>query len=775
MYSLENTKFYLDFAVGNSSGAPLQRYEIAEPTGFDASHFKLQQEDGRMGRDVFFAPVDLEFNPAIKVRGLTHEFTRLVNTYTSRGFEGMVNFVIEVSSVEYVVGQLDFNDAVTDLTTYFICKVIQEGLQAKIKRRADIKVDLFSDENIDGETISYLVPNEILLRAQPLFQESNWETPSEKTFQGADPPIYFNPAVLISDAGVDDTFSPYPGWIQLSSETEALQDFKVIEASESITDATLTFSNGAWDFTGSVAYVLRVRQGVDIATSELIYNEDMDVVETDFSASIEISELPVGEKLFVYFRAQALSAITFTFTSFDVNFTAISTSISSVINGVHLKDAMRQVIKSIAGTTVLAPRWDVDGEFYNQFVFKGNQVRQITDKPLTMSLNDILDYLPEVNADYKVLPDGTVFFGIEADFYNTTTESGEFEMYPNAVFKKTTNPKYAVNRLSYEYSKFESGNNDLQQNSLEGIHTETQWSFENRMVENNKDIAVGFVRDAFLLEKVRKESIIVTEDAVTSEDDEIFILDCIVSDAVQFTEYMRINHDFNVSETVVRLFNDGSFNFTLLGLQVGDIIGCSIPYVASLEITEINERDLICDVISIDTPVEGIFLTDLGWTLADIIVNRTDEGFFNIQNTNLPNGFSNMLYSPRRNMIKYYGSFIKTASKFYPTGLVRNTFYKNGGEIFFNFAEDGDFYVGQANGDIFVNIMPPAIVTPFLIETEVICTFSQFWSLVTSVREDDGYVTIKTNKGDDVRVYPQELDYDWGNFRLLIKGELKIT
>src|SRR5690554_713962 len=98
-FALENTKFYLQFM--DASSAPT--FEIAEPIGFDALSFHIKQDNNRLGRDVTFAEEPLEFSPLVNVRGLTHQFDRLIGFYNTRGFEARVLFKIEISGVVYVL------------------------------------------------------------------------------------------------------------------------------------------------------------------------------------------------------------------------------------------------------------------------------------------------------------------------------------------------------------------------------------------------------------------------------------------------------------------------------------------------------------------------------------------------------------------------------------------------------------------------------------------------------------------------------------------------
>ena len=56
------------------------------------------------------------------------------------------------------------------------------------------------------------------------------------------------------------------------------------------------------------------------------------------------------------------------------------------------------------------------------------------------------------------------------------------------------------------------------------------------------------------------------------------------------------------------------------------------------------------------------------------------------------------------------------------------------------------------------------------ITTEVIAEFSVFWTLIQSVRSLRGYVSIKDNLGNTIKIYPSSLVYDWANNLLTMTG-----
>src|SRR5690606_32538593 len=100
------------------------------------------EESGRYARDVMFSIDTIDFNPTVEIDGLTHRFDQIINIYNLRGFEANILYIIQIDNVDYVIGQLDFVTAETDKLKYFRCKIIQDSIQARLKRHVDTKIDL---------------------------------------------------------------------------------------------------------------------------------------------------------------------------------------------------------------------------------------------------------------------------------------------------------------------------------------------------------------------------------------------------------------------------------------------------------------------------------------------------------------------------------------------------------------------------------------------------------------------------------------------------------
>jgi hypothetical protein len=786
--SLRDTKFY--FIVSGVT------YEIAEPIGFDGAQFVLEQEEGRYGRDVFFSDTDFEFSPNVEIKGLTHKFDILVSQYKSKGFEADVKLAIEVNDVRYVLGQLDFSNCDTDLYQYFKFKVIQDTNQAKVKRRTDTTIDLYKAIGFDSEHIE---KHKILLEPIPISQQSTWEADqARQILYGSTGPsfeIFWANFSVLTKFDIEDSFSPVPG--VASTSTDNASDILMIEAANALGGLEIKITN--LDFrlyaidgggTGYTYAGMYWRKGAVFADADIntifqsphLVEEPDEYIQTgDFTIS-NIS-LERDEKLWIYFflgvYPQSLVQLygqNYVGTC-DIEINTISTSIASTVNGVRLFDAVERTVKSISGKNTISPRLDEEGEFYDQFLFTGNELRGISEK-FTISLEKIIEWFPECNLDYEVLANGDIFVGHESDFYTDNL----IKSFPASVlqgYRSYFNEKFQANRLTYKYKDYEQGKNELQKDSLQGVNTELEMTFPNKMVENSKDIEVEFARDAFLIEKTRKDGIIVTEDASTEDDDEIFILDTVpTEEGFEITLKLVLRHIVVDDPLIkVKLINDGSFNWELLGFELFDIIELITPNGGTYIVGNVTPAVLTLQAIPPTVPdFSGLVFTEMTYQPDNLFLkNRKGEGF--TYQEGLTDYISNLKYAPKRNLLKYWSAYLRTVLHYNSNKVVENADYRNGGNVVAWFGDEMSYTQGRQDRDIDTNLYVTQILTPEIVEAEVLCSFADFMDIQSKVRgsipNQRGYVEVERTDGTLVKLHPKRLLYSWNELKMTITGEVR--
>jgi len=160
-------RFYLNFLSDNYG-----RKEIDEPIGFAEVDFNIKQRTNGMARDIALNGDKIDFQFTYM---RNHELKQLLYYFNRFGFEAKVNLEINFDDATKYICELDFATAQSDDFKYLKIKGLPLSDYQIIKRRRSVKVDLFSDKNVDGDYIAPLVPENILMLSTPLIQTSKWE------------------------------------------------------------------------------------------------------------------------------------------------------------------------------------------------------------------------------------------------------------------------------------------------------------------------------------------------------------------------------------------------------------------------------------------------------------------------------------------------------------------------------------------------------------------------------------------------------------------------
>jgi len=817
---MENFTFYLNFK-NDATGL----VEITEPVKFDGASFTVEQDKGRYGRDISYGneEVSLEFYEGTFDNGLTMGLTQLLDCYKNYGFESEVEFILKQNGTTFTVGILDFQMAKTDLITFFECKVIQENNRAIIKRRNDINVDVFSDKDLDLNTITPLATENILLKAKPVLQVSKWVSGFPEVGQGLiiddgfyiDFPseyAYLNNLQQVKSSGIDNTLGYLDNQLKWTSSTESSstrENFGFILAQNEMTNISIKMNNIdiqsylytrksdlPYIITGFYRVKMEIVWGFDTVSFLGKYTIFDNQIDTDGltegfqyynysgDVSIDIPYLPRGAKIWIYCTGHnnrtSAKATYNTFGSlqsqtiikaFDLTITGTSTAIDSVIKGVRYIDLFKQNIKSISGLTVDAPRFDIDGEFYEQFAFNGKLIRQYNNKPFYVNFKDLTEGLQEVNADFQI-NDNNVFLGKYDDFY-TNNDLGGYLQAPDNEFISNFNERYTINSFDYAYKTFEENKDEA--NTIDGIHTKANFLLPNKLVENTKKIEVNHIRDPFAIESARRQGINTKESTSLDNDDKLFLIDVFELEDGAMGGFgakllMRLN-DGKLEILNNTLNGDGTpFNWTLLGFNLGSnfeiISGVNVGNYTVFEMTETNIK---LTPIGFTPTIEGDHFIKVEYPLNNVnYVNRTNQGFTEIDNLASGDNFSNLRYSIKRNMM-HWSSYLKTASKYKPNGIIQNTFFKNNGLLSTKYGTETVATIEGAN--INVTDLSDAILSPMFYKTKVVASFETVKTLLDNLATQKGFIRIVDTNDAVVKIHPTKLDYEWVTNLLTIEGE----
>ena len=791
-------RFYLDFK-SDSYG----KKQVDEIFGTDAIKFSLNQrtDGGGMARDISFSGGDIQFE---FTHMRDHQLKQLLYYHRTFGFESKVVLTIELDALNKYTCDLDFATAETDDLEYFKCKGIQDGALQIIKRRKSVKVDVLSSVDIDGDFIQPLVTENMLLLAKPVIQNSSWRQDgsfSENLFASdltstATRYYQVNPCREIVKQGIEDTATFFNDYIDLNSiPTDS--EYYLIKAKDSLKDVKLSIKNLDLNLrtdvdnggNGYADFALIVKAGTDYDSAEKFtliekYLEENETFTFSGDLFLDIPRLQRGDKLWVLFDFKIRQSATgilprfecfTTISSMETEVIAESISYNSVSKSLRLVDVMRQVIKSISGLDINAPRFDVLGQFYDNRLLDGNFLRGITDKGFKVSLEDIENSLPEMKGDYEIDSNGKVFFGIEQDFYKPV-QSGFFDNTQFSSMNKTFNPKYSVNEFNFIYENYQSLKENEELNSADTIHGESKWVLFNKNVENKKEAKIQWTRDAFLIEATRRKALEITESTASQEDDTLFCIDSTNTTFTNtFTEVTDLQHTFDAVNYRLSIKNDGSINFESLGIVVDSIfiIQPEDKNAGSYRVFSVtpNSLELTRLVGTISSIGNGNRPTKYTYELDQNLVpftNYTDLGFTETENLNAANSYSNRRYSAMRNIYNYWQSYLATCNIYWKNNVLRNTWYKNNGLYTAKYegvklTENADFLPSNP------------ILTPMLYNDVVLSNvyFEDFIALQNSIRNDRGYIRTIDNTERVVKVYPVTMEYSLLEKELKIKGEEK--
>jgi hypothetical protein len=802
-----------------------ERIEVLEPIGFDASSFIVEQDKKKWGRDIYKGneEISLEFgneigtpldtqrvlNNGMILRHKNSGLDLLLNANNEFGAEAVVLYEIEKDNVSFTVGELDFGTAETDNLTYIKLKVIQETELAKIKRREKIKIDAFSDKDLDKNTITPIQTHKLFMKAKPITQSSEWESNgvastglARYTASGtASSPIPtisnlnsgVNNANEVNKYGIENTLSFISNNYALNSigfPNDGL-NFTYLEAVNELTNIKINitdivaYSNSEIEdeselitsASGNVKLVIKYGfdsdNGTDMTSIEL-YNRSFGMtalgnesVPTSFT-DIEIPLIQRGMRLYIYFAVtQDVEFDYDPFSTFDLSYeircflesmnvdiTATSTSISSTIDAVRYIDLIKQNYKGIGANSVIAPKFDVGGQFYNNFCFNGKLIRQLTNEPFYLQLDETTESLQEFCADSQVLPTSN-FIGQYTDYY-ANVDLGGFIMNPDKDFKITKNDNYLINQFTFGYKKYQKDNDES--NTLDAIHTDSEWFVPNNKSSDEKKITLPFARDHYLAEYLRRRA--VNNTSADIDDDTIFIFDVIElapNSRESFTAVLKFEKD-DTANTFKLLAND-SFSWNLLGFQVGNTIKVDgINYL----VNEITSTLLTLNyTTSGNSQGEQVFTIDYPLTNVQYTI-RTSEGLTFSENLLNSDVYGNLRYSIKRNIANWF-PYLATAGKFILNKTIDNSYFKSNGNCTTQFT--GELEPIKENESIEIqDITDLKVINQNVINTTLTISFERAKELIEKLQDVStlgGFIRCQNQKGGIFKGYIRKLDYNF--------------
>jgi hypothetical protein len=805
-------RHYLNFIDLPSVGT----IEISEPIGWDGASYKVKKEGRRFGRDIIIANEDTEltftrsFFEELEVIQTTSDgktinyasqgFDYLLDVFQNEGWESQIEYIIEKDDLQFVTGIFSYSTAVVEFDQITV-KIIQNTNREIIKRLEDTDIDAFSSEALDGRTITPCETTNILLKAKPIVQSSEWKQPeiSNQNFGKTSTPDFppntfwvFNYLNQVENYGIENTLSFIQDKGRITASTDLIGNFAYIFALNDFDKGTIIFDNINLSFIPNL-YV----QSYNVKSYYVIskdgnfdYNDKILLLNQTNPTSININQTLTGlnirrnNKFYFWFEmtvnetlAPLLDAnVVVSFNSGNIKAEFTSTAIDTVVKGIRLIDLMKHNVKSLADAEVNAPIYDIGGEHYNNFTFNGLLLGQITDKPFYNKFKDLMDIPDEVCADYQINPDN-VEIRPYADHY-TDEEMAVFEQLPKYDAMTKPNKNFALKTADFKYKSSSSGRETNGENSIDDVHTETQ-KYITDTVDGNLKVELNHIRSAYLIEEARQRAFDNEQSKSLENDDKLFLLD--VTELAPSTKggfganlLMQINESGHLQILNNNLEGDGiNFNWGLLGFAVGGTFFIDEgENVGTWQVLTITSSVLTLFPISVTASYEGEAFIKVSYFFNDVLyTNRTNEGFTLIDGVIEPSKYSNLNYSWSRNIKRWY-PYLATATKFKPNGVIKTASFKTNGNLVTQKIGESTSLADSAD-IINSEIASQKILNPFVHSITVYADFEKVTQLIEDIRDLKGYVTVKLNDGRTVKGYPSEIDYTWVSEELTMDIEEK--
>ena len=788
-----------------------EEIEILEPINFDSSSFIVEQDKKKYGRDVYKGneeislyfgdeigePLEIErvLNNGMILRHKNSGLELLLNANNNYGTEAIVFWKLQFGT-ESILFELDFGTAKTDNLTYIELKVIQNTDQAKIKRREKIKVDAFATKDLDDNVITPITTQKLFMKAKPIEQFSNFLTPENQgglvkfPAFASDYFVAFNFNNQVENYGVENTLSYISGFNQIftSSDYDKIDDFVYVKAlnqlkgSIEINDfeikanvvSTLTFQNCSVKAYYYIGAFFDYSEKIELF-SDNIPDGTINFTK-NFSTILNDVFIQNGYSFCFWFEFHApiplvsgeTNVYNIDFVKGTTDIVATSTAISSVIDAVRYIDLIKQNYKAIGATPIIAPKFDVGGQFYDNFCFNGKLIRQLAD-PFYLELTDTLESLQEFNADSQI-NESNNFIGQYNDFY-PNIDLGGFLINPEKDFSIEKNERYLINKFTFGYKNYQKDNTE-KDNTLDAIHTDSEWYVPNNKSENEKKVDLPFSRDHFLAEYLRRR--VTNNTTADVDDDTIFIFDVIElapNSREEFTAVLKFQK--SDADNTFKLLANENFSWDLLGFQLGNqIFVNSIPYNA----IEITPSLLTLSYGGGDASGEAVFTIDYPLTGVQYTI-RTNEGLTYSENLLNPNVYGNLRYSIKRN-IKHWYNYLATAGKFIPTKEINNSYFKANGNAITKFAGETE-NIKENESIIISEITDNKILSQNIINTTVTASFERVKELLEklqTINTDNsigGFIRVQDQNGRILKGYIQKLENTWKYEELTLELEEK--
>jgi len=802
-YNDKGFRHYLKFYDFN-----MDWYEICEPIGFDAAKYVKKQLPNRWTRDVeYFAIEGLTFADTSGKRlsaprvcnpqGDLSEFMDygllyLLENRRVRGSEMKVGYKVSRNGVDFKEFELDNRgDDITDGETYYTAKLIEIGLVADHFRNLKNTFNAFSDKNWKDETITPIQSFNYLVKATPLNLTSIFKMPNNFEFDFINTPSFgfftgINPSQQVSQSEINDTL----GWLEPQINTNEYLDFSNFGLIIAVintnavkiridVDMDYEFLNGGGSLTGGgrINFYLYVGNDVSIGNLRHQFFERAVGAEENESGTInqtfnyELNELPVGQKVFLFYFMQGVGdrRIKGIFRKHEITIEVVETNLDIVCPAVRYIDLIKQGAKFVNNLPVVAPRFDVGGQFYNQVVFSKALLGQ--KKEMFTTNEDLQQSLQEVCSDVEIST-SNINIRQHQDFYENT-EIGSFLVIPSEDYNEPYDEYYLINNYGFGYKNFEQDRTT--KNTVRSFHTTSEWLPNNLRADKQKKVEIDLIRDPFLKQTTFNLEIR-NPTTSTEKDEKLFIEDIVPlapNSSNEFVRTLLMRWQSGKLEILNRntlgTNEDALLNWNNLGLAFGSsfqiISGANVGNYTVFSINETGNTIILTPIGSI-SQASGNYTIRIKHFYSNVLwQTRIGEGF-----TKFEKGYSNQFYTIKRNILNYWKFYLATVTM-YCKKDIKNSFFKNFGKLETQLLTETTPVIEDAT--IIYDDLPDPLVEPITIKAKIVAQYQDVVEYLENYRTKKGFVRIFTPTGKVVRVFPKMFEYTLATNEADIYGEKK--
>jgi hypothetical protein len=775
--------------------APNELYQITEPIGWDGWQYTLKEEPRRYARNTFFGGVnELEFPNksgflldaprVVNELGDLSEFMDygyqwLIYGLKTYGFEFKVRYHCFENGIGFEPLVLDLTDKdVTDFRTYVKAKLIQDNTIQDYKRQFDTKINLFSDKNLKGETITPIETVNYLHIATPKNTISKWVSDgySRLTFTPLVGQLYFNPMQELSQSEISNTLAFLD---QTPQTSDPFDVFGFVKATKTLTNVKIKFKLN-YQIQSGGTLTLKILKGFDSGTLDLDHSIPLNDAEGvwityDFEYTIPI--IFTGQTVSIYFQQLAYDI------EFEDNFIEISateTSFNKVFKASRWVDMAKQCDKAINNIGVDAPTFESGGEHFNNLVFCRSMISNNTEI-FNSSFKNALESFMEVNNDYEIYND--VIQVRNYDEFHANNEIGVFLINPDREGVIGYNDELQINNCKIEWKKFEQDREVSGTSNV--IHAKSEWNIKNVMVENKFEKSFEFIRDPFRVQDII-DSEVKTPTTVTSTDtnDDVCIVNVVPLAPSEFnTLFLYVNMrvvDVLTTNAVLEMVNRDSTGeeIYLIWNSMGIGVGSTIQLLTG----GVNVGNYT--VLALDTnfirlqPQAGTIPTFSGdgfiifkYFYSNVqFKTRTNEGFSLVDG--VPNGFSNLYYTPKRTLLRF-GRNLKAMLQ-YSRQNITMLDYKFNRNVITRLSSESENVVEV--GDIVFDDLPTQLINGLIYNLECVADYNEVVNMLNEYKNNKGFVRMYDLNNEVVRLYIKDFTYTakFKELKVIGKGKFEV-